>query len=347
MLRNALHDLAKINVAPIRWGRPVRYMIAIGVPAAGGALLHRPSLGVIPALCALLTSQNDLGGSLRHRLIGMAGVVFALVAGGLLGGYTGARHWLPIFALLACGFFVGWMHRTSLIVENVARFCAFGLVVVASLTPRDPILIPMALAGGAWAMLVVAVDFALRRVTPPDLSGSLHKGLARLRAGQTAGWRFAICYAATITVALLLAQEFGATRAGWVAITAILVMRPDGAESLQLVLQRMLGTLVGVVAASVILRVVGDVSILIAVIWVIAFAIPMCLAWHRWLGIAAITALVMVAIDIVLLDQGGARSLLRVRVYDTLLGSVLAVCGTLIASAKVWRGAPPEEAAPE
>jgi uncharacterized membrane protein YccC len=47
--------------------------------------------------------------------------------------------------------------------------------------------------------------------------------------------------------------------------------------------------------------------------------------------------MVMVLLDLALLQSGGDRPLLWVRLVDTALGCVLALCGTLIASPEVLR----------
>jgi len=340
MLRHALHDLTKFNRGPLPWPRALRYMIAIGAPLAVGLALGQAASGVIAALNAMLSSQNDLGGTLRQRVAGMGGVSLAIVVGGIIGAFTDIKYW-PFVVLFMCGYFVGRMHSTSLVVENIARFFAFGVVLAATLKLSSPILIPLSLAGGAWAIIVVCVDAWARRSTPQRIGGSMREGLQRFRGGEAASWRFAVSYAATITVALLLAEEFGAQRAGWVAITTIVVMRPDGHESMQLVLQRMAGTLFGVSVAGGMFVFVDNQWALCVGLCLLASGIPLCMSWHRWIGVAAVTATAMVMVHLTLFAAGGARSLLSVRIYDTLLGCVLAVFGTFIASANITRNPPP------
>ena len=340
MLRHALHDLMKLNRGPLPWPRAVRYMIAIGAPLAAGLIVGQSASGVIAALNAMLSSQNDLGGTLKQRVAGMAGVSLAIVVGGTIGAFTDIKYW-PFVVLFICGYFVGRMHGTSLVIENIARFFAFGVVLAATLKLSSPTLIPLSLAGGVWAIAVVCVDYWARKSAPTRVGGSMREGFQRFRMGEAASWRFAIFYAATITVALLLAEEFGAQRAGWVAITTIVVMRPDGHESIQLVLQRMAGTLFGVSVAGSMFVFVDNQWALFVALCVLACLLPLCMSWHRWLGVAAVTATAMVMVHLTLFASGGARSLLSVRIYDTLLGCVLAVFGTLVASADVTRNPPP------
>jgi len=68
-----------------------------------------------------------------------------------------------------------------------------------------------------------------------------------------------------------------------------------------------------------------------------AFFAPIGLKRHYALGVARITAMVMVPLDLALLHQGGDRMLLLVRLMDTGLGCILALCGTMIADPEVLR----------
>ncbi|MGC3979973.1 MAG: FUSC family protein [Steroidobacteraceae bacterium] len=339
MLRNALKDLVTLNTAPLPWPRGLRFMLAIGLPILIGFVMGAAALGVVASMCAFLVSQNDLGGSLRSRLNAMAATLLCIVIGGVAGASTDRNYWLPFIAVFLCGYSVGRLHSTSMVMENMARFFAVALIAASTLHFSQPTLLPLALAGGIGAIAIVALDYALRRHSPADLRGNWRAGLARFRAGQAASIRFAICYAATTTVALAWAEAYSAERAGWVAITTILVMRPDGAESLQLILQRMLGTLLGITIAGALFRWLDSSWALLIGIWSIAFALPLGSARHRWLGIGAATALVMMLIDLSLFENGGARELLEVRIIDTAVGGVLALLGTLLASPR-WRTTP-------
>ncbi|MEO6863413.1 MAG: hypothetical protein ABI180_18040, partial [Microcoleus sp.] len=51
---------------------------------------------------------------------------------------------------------------------------------------------------------------------------------------------------------------------------------------------------------------------------------------------AAVTVLVMVLIDLLMLNQGGDRALLPVRFYATLIGCTLTAIGTAIAYPEIW-----------
>ena len=97
-------------------------------------------------------------------------------------------------------------------------------------------------------------------------------------------------------------------------------MRPNDSESVQLVLQRGFGTLIGVGIALAIVSMSHNAWHLTAAAIVLAFLISPGMIWQRWSGFAAITAMALVLLDMALLSEGGDRPLLSERIYDTALG---------------------------
>jgi hypothetical protein len=337
MLRDAFTDLLHFSPAPAPWGRAWCALISIATPAIIGLAVREPVLGVIAAVMALNAFIDDLGGTLRHRVFTMSATVVMMIAGGIAGSLIPPGHWLPVVAIFAAGLVAGFVHGSATALENVVRFGAIALVVATTLELSDLRLIPVALAGGAYPVFIVMVVHAIQRRDPPSTGGSWREGWSRLRSRQTIGWRFAFIYATVGAVGLLLAEAIGAHRAGWVTLTTLLVMRPDGAESMHFVLQRMVGTLAGILVAAGIASATQNPVLLIAVASVCAFAFPIAAAKHRWLGIATVTLLIMVLLDIALQGQGDPRDLILARLYDTFLGCVLGTLGTLIAFPEILR----------
>ena len=157
-------------------------------------------------------------------------------------------------------------------------------------------------------------------------------------SGQSiAGLRFALCYTAVAVIAVTATQALGMQRGFWVTITALLVMRSDGPKSLELILQRLIGTAGGIAAAALVVQFGRNAWVLIGWALLFAFFAPVGLKRHYALGVGLITAMVMVLLDLALLHQGGDRPLLWVRLVDTALGCILALCGTVFADPDVLR----------
>jgi hypothetical protein len=332
-------DLIRYSGQALLWDRAARGAITIAGPIAVGVLLGNPELGLIAALCALWPWMNDLGGELRDRLINMATSGDAILVGGVLAWIAGGDFWAQLGVLFLCAVVIGWVHNTSRGLENAARCMGFSFVIVATLRIANWNLILPALAGGAWAMLVTWGDAHLRGRYALETGGSVRAGLHHIRGEHAADWRFGLRYAVAAALGLALAEHFGASHAAWVTITTLAVMRPNDSESVQLVLQRAFGTLIGVGIALGIVSLTHNAWQLTAAAVVLAFCTSPGMIWQRWSGFAAITAMALVLLDMALLTQGGDRPLLSERLYDTGLGCIIALATTWVVFPSRWRRA--------
>jgi len=333
-------DLVRYQGQSLLWDRAIRGALSVAGPSIVGVALGDPELGLIATICALWPWINDLGGDIKDRLINMATSGDAILLGGLLAYVAGDNHWAQLLVLFLCAVAIGWVHNTSRAFENAARCMGFSFVIVASLHIANPRLIIPALAGSAWALLIVWVDHQLRRQYAVETGGSVRKGLAHFWGPHAADWRFGLRYAIAAALGLGLAIHFGAAHAAWVTITTLAVMRPNDSESVQLVLQRAFGTLVGVGIALAIVSLSHNAWHLTAVAIALAFFISPGMIWQRWSGFAAITAMALVLLDMALLSEGGDRPLLSERIYDTALGCAIALVTTWVIFPSRWRRKP-------
>ncbi|HEY3919826.1 MAG TPA: FUSC family protein [Stellaceae bacterium] len=330
-------DLVRYGGQSLFWDRAARGALSVAGPIVVGVALGNAELGLIATLCALWPWINDLGGELRDRLVNMATSGDAILVGGLLAWLAGDSFWAQLGVLFLCAVAIGWVHNTSRGLENAARCAGFSFVIVASLHIASPRLIVPAIAGSAWAMLIVWLDDRLRRQYAVETGGSVRAGTTRLLGAHAADWRFGLRYALAAALGLGIAEHFGASHAAWVTITTLAVMRPNDSESVQLVLQRAFGTLIGVGIALGIVSLSHDAWHLTAVAILLAFLISPGMIWQRWSGFAAITAMALVLLDMALLSQGGDRPLLSERIYDTALGCALALVSTWAIFPSRWR----------
>ncbi|HVA13630.1 MAG TPA: FUSC family protein [Stellaceae bacterium] len=330
-------DLVRYRGQSLLWDRAARGALAVAGPAIVGVYLGNTELGLIATICALWSWINDLGGELRDRLVNMATSADAILLGGILAFIAGGSFWAQLGVLFLCAVAIGWMHNTSRALENAARCMGFSFVITASLQLFDLKIIVPALAGSAWAMLVVWADQRIRRRYVVETGGSVRAGMTRLLGTHAADWRFGLRYALAAALGLALAEHFGATHAAWVAITTLAVMRPNDSESVELVLQRAFGTLIGVGVALGIVSLTHDAWALTAAVTMLAFVISPGMIWQRWSGFAAITAMALVLLDMALLAEGGDRPLLSERLYDTGLGCIVALATTWVIFPSRWR----------
>jgi hypothetical protein len=330
-------DLFRYGGQDLLWDRAARGALSIAGPVIAGIVFGNADAALIATVAALWLWLNDLGGALEDRLINMATSCAAVLCGGLLAYALDAHYWTQLAGLFLLSIAIGWVHSTSRGLENAARHLGFAFAIVASLQLADPMLILLAFVGAGWAALVAVADTWLRRRHVVATGSSCRAGFELLFGPHEPDWRFGLRYAIAAALGLGLAEQIGATHAAWVTITTLAVMRPTDSESVQLVLQRGFGTLIGIGLALGIVSISHNLWHL--AFWVVAFAfcISPGMIWQRWSGFAAITAAVMVLLDMALLAEGGDRPLLPERLYDTGLGCVIALAATWLIFPARWR----------
>jgi uncharacterized membrane protein YccC len=114
-------------------------------------------------------------------------------------------------------------------------------------------------------------------------------------------------------------------------VTTLVVMQPDARASYRRIVERVVGTFLGVVAAWVITMLLHSALVLCIVIVLLAPLIPHHLAHRYWLHTALIALMVLLAYDLTLLGTRDIAALLTERLEDILLGCAIALFGTAAA----------------
>ncbi|KAF0814820.1 hypothetical protein IGB42_00875 [Andreprevotia sp. IGB-42] len=327
-MRLPLH-LLELKPTTNPWRKAWCSAFAVGLPALVAILMNQPAGILFGVLGGLYATLIDFGGSFRHRVTTQLTGAVLIIACGAFGVYLG-RHesWvLPLLAVLSFG--IGWVDGNDLALETILRLAALVLLIYAY-TPGFPLsAVPYVLLGFGVGLAITGLDSLLWQQSR-DAHKGLKLGLWRILAGRNAGLRHALCFAFTCTVALWLALALEFQRPAWIAAVTLFVLKPDGQDSLRRLLQNAVGTLVGVPLAWCVVRFSHDPGHLL--IWVVLFAFlrPLGMARNYWAHAAAMTALVLVLLDIVWLHDGGDISLLRIRLTDVLVGSTVALIGLMI-----------------
>ena len=164
-------------------------------------------------------------------------------------------------------------------------------------------------------------------VTALQLGGTLRGQLGRLRAAavdrSSPAFRHAVRLAVLLPLADVLARHLPWQRGYWVPLTAVVVLKPDYATTVQRGAARVIGTGLGVVLAGLLVayaRPTGAALVLAAGV----------LAWASYTLFAASYAMftfVLTALVVLLISTGDPKPLSAVadRGLDTLLGGALAL----------------------
>lgn len=334
-----------LDLKSLPWDKSVRHALSLGVPLAIGSTTGFLSYGAIAGIGGMyVVNIANIDAHPKDR-------VFNTLIGSVL--ITGCAQIGSLLAhsptLIALGIFVlatgaGWLHNAHRAIEAMVRFAVVGFLFGAlqlsafgaQLIEIDQRLIFIFLCGGLWTAIILAIEHRLFQTNHLIISENLSEAWQRIKSGQTAGLRFALCYGIVATIAFEASFLLHLPRPFWVTATTLMVMKPDGRTTIQRTAQSIFGTLIGVPIVQLMITSTNNPNLLVAYIMLAATLIPIGLAKNYTLCSAAITVLVMTLIDLLMLDRGGDLGLLPVRFYATLIGCILAAVGTAMTYPKLW-----------
>ncbi len=304
--------------------RAVLFLVAIGLPLSAGVFLEQPAGALLGAVCGLLFSFADDNGAVGKRF-----TILFMAAGAIaLGGFAGLwlRGFPPsVFVLFAALVFAtGMLNAVGKAPNMSARLGAMALLVTSGIPQFQfaEIFYPLAALG------VVTLARSLDHLA----FGPLPQQRAGPRNPPAGGWiRYAAAYAASATVSLWIGVTIDPGRVLWVVVTTLFVMQPDARASYVRIVERIVGTVVGVMAAYAVTSLLHTPWSVTAAVLLVSPLIPHHLQTRYWLHTALIALLVLLVYDLAAFDPRILRGLFTERLEDVLLGAGIALIGTAVA----------------
>lgn len=147
---------------------------------------------------------------------------------------------------------------------------------------------------------------------------------------QSIVFRHALRVGVTAGAAQMQAHGLGLPEGHWLPLTVLLVLQPEFGATRTRIVQRVIGTLAGVVLAGVLLLLLGQTPAEGAALAVLAFAMFYFIRAHYGLGVTMMTPVIVLLIG--LHEPAQTASLITARGVETCLGGALA----LLASYLLW-----------
>lgn len=316
--------------------------LGLAAPLFVGALARHPNLGVLASLGSLMVGgvpQNRrASGPLRHIARALAPVLCAWIASALIVGRGTLTTFLMVLlggvAAVLSGYSRSWAVAT-------ARF-VFALIItvsVMSAVPHRIGVVALMIIGALWTALLSlvlgAIDGLSRRGTVSETVELPRYSAKQLRIRWTrslcklSGWQYPLRTTIGLAIAACIASVWPGRHAQWIMITVVLVTRRGLETTAVRTTQRVLGTVLGVIAASALL-------LWNPTVWVVTMLVAL-LGGVRPLFRARcylLYSLVMTPLILLLMDFGRTpdMGLLRERPLATLIGAGLVLLTSMIAS---------------
>jgi hypothetical protein len=316
--------------------RSIRFAITVTAPI-GLNLILGPQPWLVYALVTAIASYGvDNGGSAGLRLAWMGAVGAGIVAGAGIGSLVATSHGLTIAAFAFGGVVYALSESGHQATLTLTRFFCFGLAIGAlymRIVPLD-----VAVVSGTvlftWA-ISAGWDLCSGRWRPAELP-ALGEIFKAMHARLLERWTFAVVLAIAVPVTFLVSNVTGQQKPYWAMLALVLVLRVDFHSSRQLMVERFVGTVLGVTIAALYAAFLPQHVALMIGLVLAALARWPAQQRHGALGVGAITAFVMLMIELISSSKGQALGLFEARVIDTAIGCGVALLALLLERGLYW-----------
>jgi hypothetical protein len=316
--------------------RSIRFAITVTAPIALNLVLGPQPWLVYALITAIAAYGVDNGGSALLRLAWMAAVGVAIVAGAGIGSLAAAGQGFTIAAFAFGGVVYALSESGHQATLTLARFFCFGLAIGAlymQIVPLD-VAVVLGFVLFTWAVSV-GWDFVAGKWRPAELP-ALAEIFKAMHARLIERWTFAVVLAIAVPLTFLISTATGQQKPYWAMLALVLVLRVDFLSSRKLMIERFFGTLLGVTIAALYAAFLPWHAALMIGLVLAALARWPAQQRHGALGVGAITAFVMLMIELIASSRGQALSLFEARVIDTAIGCGVALFALLLERALYW-----------
>jgi hypothetical protein len=297
-------------------------------------LLHTPAAAYLAASYALLYTLSDAEGTLTMRLHAIAWAT-AFMACGSVAAFVLRGDPVSIVLVFSVGTFVaGVLSWAGLPFLRAPRFgvVVFCIVLATEVASLERLLLLLVGTTVTAVSLVVLEDRLAPDKTRTAYS-TFRIAWQLINADRSTVLRFAISYVVATAIGWSAGRAIDEVHPTWVAVSVLVVMWPDWQKSYQRVLQRVFGSLVGAGLAMLIAPRLDDPRMLLGVIVGLFFFVPYGVRRNYWLHCMLMALVVFLGMKLAS-DAGLTRGAVEERVADIVLGSSIAMLGTLFAFRK-------------
>jgi fusaric acid resistance family protein len=309
------------------YARSSRFGLTLLAPIGVGILGQGSQWLAYAILTCLLGFTADTGGPPFRRLPGFLIAGLVVLVGGMLG--TAVRGDVVLTALAPglIAVLYGLVEGSHASYASSARIMCLSTVIAAFFTPVEPFDTAV-IAGFAFYSWLISIAWdAATGLWRPFTGPSLWALASDLRASALPRWSFAAVCGASVVAASVLAQKLGLRHPDWAIFALLLTLHVNASVGRKVVQNLILGTVLGVAFASAYAALLPSIPALSVGATLAALLRFPAQQRHGALGIGAVSAFVILLLQLVG-DLTGAPSRAPVdRLIDIALG-----CGLSIAA---------------
>jgi hypothetical protein len=304
--------------------------LSMTVPLIIGYFNNHLFVSMIGALMGLLIYLNDHFGSFVVRMKHLIATFVFLSLAFAIGAYCAGNDIVIIIVLFGLSFLVGKSKDYGVELEKIMLFVALQFLTASSSQIYKTELLPLFsyvslafLNYIFWATLIFVIT--KHQVSPMISKRETIKKIIL----QNKTIKFPLVCAVFACLGYIAATFYDLSHPYWIIGTYLIVILPDSYQSIYKSGQRLCGTIIGVVLASVILTYIHDARIIMAFIFIFSFFMPDGISKNYWVGNVYIAALIMFFLEFGIPNSTVTENLGFWRIIDIGIGSLLGVVAAL------------------
>lgn len=331
-LQSHIQNTLKLAPAASPWPKMLLCGIATTLPLLVGYFQNQLGVAIFGALTSYLLVLNDHLGPLWRRLLNFTLTFITLCLGMQAGILLEGHPRLFAAALLAMTYFIGLMDAKNTEFERAVLFATFQMLAGYATPSVEKHLSAVFLYAGlgyiltmVTVMLIVSIA-GQKPQTYQRYRDTIRSTLTRDRSRHF----YAFTYALTVLAAMAVVNYFHVDHGYWAVGTVLITMRPDSLLSIYRSIQRLFGTLLGVIIAGFAIYYIRDPLPLILLIFLVCVGAPWALATAYWLGSGFLAVVILILLDLPFAQDGNLMTPF-LRLQATAIGcgfTILAVLAT-------------------
>lgn len=322
----SLRMLFHMKPATWRWGRAVRAALCVGAPFAAGLVLGDIMTGMWIAMGCLMMATGE--SHVPYRQVYLTVLISAPIGAlGYLLGYLGALPWgLVVLGMMLVGLVAGLLSGRS----HALSLGTMQTLLLASIAIGVPAIAPfwqpaiLYLVGAIFYALVLGVEVMIFGWHAQDLPVRPTPASEPLRTTHKEMDARPVAVALALCLGVAYASHWldRTPHWFWIPLTVGLVMKPDLGPILDRSLQRIIGTLGGVILGALVLSLVGKGYIFVLIMAALAGALPWAMQRSYLLQAVFLTPLILMLVDVIIPGTRDVDFAMQ-RLMDTVIGCAI------------------------
>ncbi len=323
-------EILKINTIKANKAKIALSFLSTTVPLIAGHLLNQLIPFIVATLLGhfLFLSDSPKALPLRLRDLSLHGLVYMIC---LFTGILLHNHIIEFVILFCIGVYILAISiNISKEVEMSVLLCLINLILgfyssFLSVEMLGQILIYNSIS----FIYILSVVTLLHFLKAEDINKNKTHDFQKFSSTRKEFHLYGVAFSFVTLLSFIFIESGISERPYWIIITLLVILKPELRISFHRMIQRTLGTILGVIITSIFLHFIHDMRFYLCFIGLSCLLLPSSLVKNYWLGTTVITMLVVTLLSLPTLGKG-AEHLSFIRLTATLWGVAFALLGSYV-----------------